>query len=155
MTGFEPRSSGIGSDCSANCATTTAHWLFNFKLACLNYLSLTAYCLLHKLTFHVGIFGKQIDIRSTRNDFIGINIHLYSLRQNPHVLWSFLFIWTVFISVCQFNQWLRGRVTSRTRHASSFGGINLPNIIIVLKDCHLLSLLAFPEYNLSDIKSQI
>ena len=74
---------------------TRAHalycWSFNFKLACLNYLSLTAYCLLHKLTFHVGIFGKQIDIRSTRNDFIGINIHLYSLRQNPHVLWSFLF----------------------------------------------------------------
>ena len=25
MTGFEPGSSGIVSDCSANCATTTSH----------------------------------------------------------------------------------------------------------------------------------
>ena len=31
MTGFEPRTSGIGSDCSTNWATTTAHYhpLFN------------------------------------------------------------------------------------------------------------------------------
>ena len=29
MTGFEPGSSGIGGDRSANCATTTAH-LFSF-----------------------------------------------------------------------------------------------------------------------------
>ena len=27
MTGFEPGSSGIGSDRSANCAITTAQWL--------------------------------------------------------------------------------------------------------------------------------
>ena len=31
MTGFEPRTSGIGSDRSTNWATTTSHWL-NFYL---------------------------------------------------------------------------------------------------------------------------
>ena len=47
MTGFEPGSSGIGTDSSANCATTTSQNNVNVNLvqnACVNFPQGSVYC---------------------------------------------------------------------------------------------------------------
>ena len=60
MSGFEPRISGVGSDRSANCATTTVHRKHNVRWQLFTQIS--HFCLLN-----LEILGNQTDVINIRD----------------------------------------------------------------------------------------